>query len=111
MTLSAGKLATAQMVYQRYYERYSARLDWVVQQVEPLVKNETFTGDDEIEIDRKDSPWPADMSSGRPAVGALSEKRHPGIAIGRQAHRQHRRYPHPPFSDPKGSPGQAIAHG
>jgi carboxyl-terminal processing protease len=61
--LSAGKLATAQMVYQRYYERYSARLDWVIQQVEPLVKNEAFTGDDEIEIDRKNSPWPADMSA------------------------------------------------
>ncbi len=59
--LSAGKLVTAQMVYQRFYERYSARLDWVIHQIEPLVKNEAFTGEDEIEIDRKDSPWPVDM--------------------------------------------------
>ena len=58
--MAAGKLTSAQLIYQRYFDRYSARLDWVIKQVEPVVKNETFTGNDEIEIDRKDSPWPAD---------------------------------------------------
>lgn len=58
--MSAGKLTSAQLIYQRYFDRYSARLDWVIKQVEPVVKNETFTGNDEIEIDRKESPWPAD---------------------------------------------------
>ena len=58
--MAAGKLTSPQLIYQRYYDRYSARLDWVIKQVEPVVKNETFTGNDEIEIDRKDSPWPAD---------------------------------------------------
>ena len=58
--MAAGNLTSPQLIYQRYYDRYSARLDWVIKQVEPVVKNETFTGNDEIEIDRKDSPWPAD---------------------------------------------------
>lgn len=59
--MAAGKLTSAQSIYQRYYDRYAARLDWAIKHIEPLVKNETFTDDEEIEVNRKDSPWPADM--------------------------------------------------
>jgi carboxyl-terminal processing protease len=61
--LVAGKLTSAENIYQRYYDRYTARLDWAIKQVEPAVKNENFSGNDEIEVDRKDSPWPADMQA------------------------------------------------
>lgn len=61
--LQEGKLTSPHLIYQRYYDRYSARLNWVISQIAPVVKDETFTGGDEIEIDRKNSPWPADASA------------------------------------------------
>lgn len=61
--LAIGQLTTARAVYQRYFDRLTARLEWTIKQIEPLAKQETFTGDDVVEIDRKDSPWPADMSA------------------------------------------------
>jgi carboxyl-terminal processing protease len=61
--LKAGKLIDAEAIYQRYYDRLSERLRWVLQRIDPLVKNETFTGHDSIEIDRKKSAWPADMKA------------------------------------------------
>ncbi|HSC75061.1 MAG TPA: carboxy terminal-processing peptidase [Pseudomonadales bacterium] len=61
--LAAGKLTSPQLIYQRYYDRYSARLNWILNEIAPVVKNETFTGNDEIEVDRKNSPWPTDMQA------------------------------------------------
>lgn len=61
--LQSGKLVSAEAIYQRYYDRFSSRLQWATQQIEPLVKSETFTGEDTIEVDRKKSPWPADKTA------------------------------------------------
>jgi carboxyl-terminal processing protease len=61
--LQEGKLTSPHLIYQRYYERYSSRLNWVMSRIASVVKDEAFTGNDEIEIDRKNSPWPADVSA------------------------------------------------
>jgi carboxyl-terminal processing protease len=55
--LAVGQLTSVRAIYQRFFDRYSARLEWVIKQIEPVSKSETFTGNDEIEIDRKNSPW------------------------------------------------------
>lgn len=61
--LQSGKLLSAEAIYQRYYDRFSNRLQWAIQQIEPMVKNETFTGEESIQVDRKKSPWPADKAA------------------------------------------------
>ncbi len=61
--LRAGQLTSARIIYQRFSDRYDARLQWVLAQVEPLVKQNAFNGNDSIEIDRKKSTWPADMAA------------------------------------------------
>jgi carboxyl-terminal processing protease len=61
--LQSGKLTSAEAIYQRYYDRFSSRLQWAIQQIEPMVKNETFTGEESIQVDRKNSPWPADKTA------------------------------------------------
>lgn len=61
--LQSGKLLSAEAIYQRYYDRFSSRLQWAIQQIEPMVKNETFTGEESIQVDRKKSPWPADKAA------------------------------------------------
>lgn len=61
--LGQGNLATPRNVYQRYHDRYAARLRWLLQQVDPLVAASDFTVDETIEIDRESSPWPANMAA------------------------------------------------
>ncbi len=60
--LNSGKLSTTHAIYQRYRERYDARLQWAQEHVEALVKNSKFTGNEVVEVDRKKSPWPANAS-------------------------------------------------
>ena len=61
--LDSGKLVGAEAIYQRYYDRFSSRLLWAAQQIEPLVKNEKFSGEEVIQTDRKKSSWPADLAA------------------------------------------------
>ncbi len=61
--LESGKLLGAEAIYQRYFDRFFSRLQWATQQIEPLVKNATFTGDETIQIDRKKSSWPTDKAA------------------------------------------------
>lgn len=61
--LDSGKLTSAEAIYQRYYERFASRLLWASQKIEPLVKNENFSGEETIQTDRKKSPWPADQAA------------------------------------------------
>lgn len=61
--LKSGQLVSAEAIHQRYYDRFSSRLQWATQHIELLVKTETFTGEDIIEVDRKTSPWPADKAA------------------------------------------------
>ncbi|MEZ5436129.1 MAG: hypothetical protein R3E67_06240 [Pseudomonadales bacterium] len=61
--LGSGRLTSAEAIYQRYYDRFSNRLLWASQKIEPLVKNEKFSGEETIQTDRKKSPWPADQAA------------------------------------------------
>lgn len=61
--LKIGQLNGARAIFQRYFERYSARLTWITQQIDALVKQESFTGNEIVEIDRKKSPWPANAQA------------------------------------------------
>ncbi len=61
--LGSGQLKAPRVIYQRFYERYTERLQWILQQIGPLVKSEQFSGTDQVEIDRKHSPWPADRQA------------------------------------------------
>jgi len=61
--LDSGKLTSAEAIYQRYYDRFSNRLLWASQKIEPLVKNEKFSGEETIQTDRKKSPWPTDQTA------------------------------------------------
>ena len=48
--LKSGQLVSAEAIHQRYYDRFSSRLQWATQHIELLVKTETFTGEDIIEV-------------------------------------------------------------
>lgn len=61
--LESGRLLGAEAIYQRYYDRFTGRLEWAAKQVDFLVKNEKFNGDETIQTDRKKSPWPADQTA------------------------------------------------
>ncbi len=61
--LSVGQLSSARSIYQRYYERYSARLQWILDHIDTLSKQTDFSGSDVVEVDRKKSPWPADAQA------------------------------------------------
>lgn len=61
--LKVGQLISARAIFQRYFDRYSARLTWIMQQIDPLVKQDDFNGNESVEIDRKKSPWPADSKA------------------------------------------------
>ncbi len=58
--LANGQLTTPRAIYQRYYERYTARLQWAIDHIVPLVNAPIVSTDAIVEIDRKKSPWPTD---------------------------------------------------
>lgn len=56
--LKSGKLTAARSIYQLYYERQLARLDWMMDRLDQLVATEQFSSTETVALDRKDSPWP-----------------------------------------------------
>lgn len=60
--LKSGKLTAARAIYQLYYTRQLDRLDWLIANIDEVTKSEQFKGNDYVEIDREESPWPASQA-------------------------------------------------
>lgn len=57
--LKRGNLDAAFTMFNRYQERVVDRLNFLIHEIEGGIENIDFTVDEDIEIDRENSPWPA----------------------------------------------------
>lgn len=69
--LKKGNLKPGFEIYELYRARVDARLEWVLKRLEDKTKTFEFDTKESIEIDRENSPWPADAQ----AANEIWEKR------------------------------------
>ncbi|MEE4283501.1 MAG: carboxy terminal-processing peptidase [Pseudomonadales bacterium] len=60
--LKRGNLDAAFTMFNRYQERVVDRLNFLIHEIEGGIENIDFTVDEDIEIDRENSPWPANQA-------------------------------------------------
>jgi carboxyl-terminal processing protease len=59
-TLVKGDLEPGYIIFNRYQQRLIARLSGIVENLPEMVANMDFTLDEQLELERKEAPWPVD---------------------------------------------------
>ncbi|MBB3046391.1 carboxyl-terminal processing protease [Litorivivens lipolytica] len=61
--LKKGELSGGFAIYNRYHKRLTERLQKTIGELPAMVRNFDFTEDEELELDRENSPWPANAKA------------------------------------------------